>query len=325
MRIGSVAVGLILMTQTGSIQKPLTFVRAIALPHVEGRIDHLAFDAATGRLYVAALGNNTVEVLDAAAGTHLKSLPGFREPQGIAVLPAHKSIAVAAGEGEGLQLIGAEDDRPHATIRLGDDADNVRYDATAARVYVGFGSGALAAIDPAAGQVVGEATLAGHPESFQLERGGSRVFVNVPTAKHIAVVDRRSMKVVATWPVTSAAANFPMALDEANHRVFVGCRRPAMVLVFDTTNGKQIASFETVGDTDDLFYDAARKRLYVTGGEGYIDVVQDEGANRFVRAAHVSTAAGARTSLFVAAQGRLYLAVPHRGNQRAEIRVFQAS
>ena len=325
MRVGVVVLALLLVTvHAGTMQEPLAFVRAVELPHVEGRIDHLAFDAASQRLYVAALGNNSVEVLDAGAGTHLKSLPGFREPQGIAVIPDIKSVAVANGEGDGVQLIGAEDYRTGSTIRLGDDADNVRYDAAAKRVYVGFGSGALAAIDPAAAKVLAQAKLAGHPESFQLERGGSRAFVNVPTAQHVAVVDRGSMNVTATWPVTSAGANYPMALDEANHRLFIGCRRPAKVLVFDMTTGKQSASFDTVGDTDDLFYDVARKRVYVTGGEGFIDVVQDQGANGFARVAHIPTAAGARTSLFVADQGRLYLAVPHRGSQKAEIRVFEA-
>jgi DNA-binding beta-propeller fold protein YncE len=324
-RISNVGVALIVLAiHAAAAQEPLALVRSIELPRVEGRIDHLAFDAATQRLYIAALGNNTVEVLDSNAAAHLKSLPGFREPQGIAIVPGTRSVAVANGQGDGLQWISAEDYRPAAVTRLGDDADNVRYDPSANRIYVGFGTGALAAIDPTTGKVVGEARLAGHPESFQLERAGSRVFVNVPAARQVTVVDRRSMKIAATWPVTTAGSNFPMALDESNHRVFVGCRRPAKVLVLDTTSGRETASFDIVGDTDDLFYDASRKRLYVTGGEGYLDVVQDQGANRFVRLAHVSTAPGARTSLFVADQSRLYLAVPHRGNQKAEIRVFEA-
>ena len=325
MHLRCVVLGLLLVTvNAGAVAEPMAFVRAIELPHVEGRIDHLAFDPSTARLYVAALGNNSVEVLDVAVASHLKSLPGFREPQGIAAIPAITSVAVANGQGDGLQLIAADDYRAGAMIRLGDDADNVRYDASAKRVYVGFGGGALAAIDPVTARVIGEARLAGHPESFQLERGGSRVFVNVPSAAQVAVVDRSSMRVTATWPVSAAGANYPMALDEANHRIFVGCRRPAKALVFDTTSGRQTASFDIVGDTDDLFYDAVRRRVYVTGGEGYLDVVQDEGANRFARLAHIPTAPGARTSLFVADQGRLYLAVPHRGSQKAEVRVFEA-
>ena len=124
--------------------------------------------------------------------------------------------------------------------------------------------------------------------------------------------------------VRGATSNFPMALDEANHRLLVGCRQPAKVLVYDTTSGKEVGSFNIVGDADDLFYDAVRKRLYVSGGEGYIDVFQQQDANTFTRVAHVPTAAGARTSLFVPELSRLYLAVPHRGSQKAEVRVYEA-
>lgn len=304
-------------------QQPLTQVDTIDLPGVEGRIDHLAYDATTQRLFVAALGNNTVEVLDLKNATHIKSLPGFREPQGIATIADARVTAVANGQGEGLQLLSGDDYRLGRGVKLGDDSDNVRYDASAKRLYVGFGAGALAAINPAHAKVLGEARLAGHPESFQLERAGSRIFVNVPTADQIAVVDRTSMKVVATWPVTTAKSNFPMALDETNHRLFIGCRRPAKVLVYDTTNGKELGSFDVVGDTDDLFYDAAKKQLYVTGGEGFIDVLANTDGNRFTRTAHTASAAGARTSLFVADLNRLYLAVPHRGNQKAEIRIYE--
>jgi DNA-binding beta-propeller fold protein YncE len=316
------ALAVLATMQTRSAPSPLIQVGSIDLPGVEGRIDHLAFDAATQRLYVAALGNNTLEVFDIRAAAHIKSLPGFHEPQGIAVAADAKLVAVANGEGEGLQLMSSGDFRPGVMVRLGDDSDNVRYDAPAKRLYVGYGNGALAAVDPADGKVLGEVRLAGHPESFQIEPSGSRIFVNVPTANQIAVVDRTEMKVVATW-VPTAKANFPMALDESNHRLFVGCRRPAKGLVYDTSNGQEVGSFDIVGDTDDLFYDAARKRLYVSGGDGFIDVVENTEANQFVRRAHVATAAGARTSLFVADVNRLYLAVPHRGGQKAEIRIYQ--
>lgn len=320
----AVAVIALMSLQGASGQTPLVLVGTIDLPRVEGRIDHLAIDASAQRLYVAALGNNTVEVLDLKTNGHLKSVPGFREPQGIAVLPDLRVVAVANGQGEGVQFIDAGDYHPSRAVRLGEDSDNVRYDAGAKRLYVGFGGGALASINPADGKVLGEAKLSGHPESFQLERSGSRVFVNVPDAGHIAVVDRAAMKVVATWPVAGAKANFPMALDEANHRLFAGCRRPAKALVYDTATGKETTSFDIVGDTDDLFYDAARKRLYVSGGEGFVDVFQEQSAGRFTRLAHTATAAGARTSLFVPEQSRLYLAVPHRGSQKAEIRIYEA-
>jgi DNA-binding beta-propeller fold protein YncE len=320
MTIAAATIAMVSM-QVASGQSPLSLVSSIVLPGVEGRIDHLAFDADAQRLFVAALGNSTVEVLDLKANRHLKSLPGFKEPQGIAIASDAMAVVVANGQGDGAQFLDVNGFRPTKTVHLGDDSDNVRYDAAAKRVFVGFGGGALAAINAGDGKVLGEAKLAGHPESFQLERGGSRIFVNIPSADHIAVVDRATMKVTATWPVTGAKANYPMALDEANHRLFVGCRRPAKVLIYDTATGKETSSFDAVGDTDDLFYDAVRKRLYVSGGEGFIDVFQDE-SGQFNRLAHVATAPGARTSLFVADQNRLYLAVPHRGAQKAEIRVF---
>jgi DNA-binding beta-propeller fold protein YncE len=304
--------------------EPLVLAQTIDLPRVEGRIDHLAVDRDTPQLFVAALENNTVEVIDLKSGRHVKSLPGFHEPQGIAAVPAAKLIAIANGQGEGVQFIDGSDFHTTMAVRLGEDSDNVRYDSAARRLFVGFGGGALAAIDPVNGKVLGEAKLSGHPESFQLERSGVRVFVNVPTADHVAVIDRGAMKVVATWPVTTAKSNFPMALDEAGHRLFIGCRRPAKMLVYDTSTGRVVGSMDVVGDTDDLFYDAARKRVYVSGGEGFIDVLQDQGG-QFRRVMHLPTAAGARTSLFVPEMNRLYLAVPHRRSQKAEIRVYQAN
>jgi DNA-binding beta-propeller fold protein YncE len=310
--------------QAASGDAPLALVATIGLPNVDGRLDHLAADVAAQRLYVAALGNNTVEVLDLKRGSHAKSLAGFREPQGVAVVPDLDAIAIANGQGEGIQFIDAGDYHPVKATRLGNDSDNVRYDLNAKRLFVGFGAGALATISPADGKLQGEARLAGHPESFQLEQSGPRAFVNVPDADQIAVVDRVAMKVIATWSVVGAKSNFPLALDEANHRLFVGCRRPAKVLVYDTSTGKAVGSFEIVGDTDDLFYDAARKRLYVSGGEGYLDVFQEENAGRFARIARVATAPGARTSLFVPEQSRLYIAIPHRGSQKPEVRVYEA-
>ena len=302
-------------------QEPLALVRSIELPGVEGRIDHLSFDAAHERLFVAALGNGSVEVVNIASGTRERSLVGFHEPQGLQVVPEQEAIAVANGASGDLQIIDGASLQVAKTITLSPDADNVRYDRASNRLYVGHGSGALSVIDTVAWKVLGKIPLSGHPESFQLETAGTRAFVNVPDAGHIAVLDRTAMKVLTTWPVTTAKANYPMALDEAGHRLFIGCRRPAKLLVYDTSTGRQVDSVDISGDTDDLFYDANRKRVYVSCGEGFLDVLAlDDG--RLTRTAHIATAAGARTSLFVGQQNRLFLAVPHRGVQKAEIRVY---
>ena len=303
--------------------EPLRFVRSVELPGVKGRIDHLAVDVSTGRLFVAALGNDTVEVIDGRAGTWLRRLSGFHEPQGIAFAPDAGLVAVANGGSGDAVFVGTAENRVVKTVPLGGDADNVRYDAAAKRFFVGYGAGAIAAVD-LNGQRVGEVKLEGHPESFQLERNGPRIFVNVPDARHVAVLDRVAMKLVATWPVTDARANYPMALDEANRRLFIGCRNPAVVLIYDTTSGKPVGSVPIVGDTDDIFFDAARKRLYVTGGEGHIDVLQQNDADHLTRIARLASADGARTSLYVPEWGRLYLAVPVRGTQKSEIRIYEA-
>jgi predicted metal-binding membrane protein len=304
-------------------QEPLAFVRAIELPRVEGRIDHLTIDRAEQRLFVAALGNNSVEVLDLRSGSDTRSIPGFHEPQGIGQPLDGNLVGVANGGTGDLVLIGRTDLRVDKTVSLGDDADNVRFDRLTRQFFVGYGSGALAAIAED-GRRIGEVKLGGHPESFQLETGSPSIFVNVPDARQIAVVDRRAMRVQATWPITTASANYPMALDEAGHRLFVGCRRPAVVLVVDTDTGKVQSSVQIAGDTDDMFYDVKRQRLYVIGGDGFVDVLRRSDRDHLERTARVATAAGARTGLFVPEADRLYVAVPHRGRQRAEIRVFDA-
>jgi DNA-binding beta-propeller fold protein YncE len=318
------AATLVVASALGAARAPLVTVQFIDLPGVEGRIDHLSIDREQNRLFVAALGNNSIEMVDLAAGTRSRTLGGFHEPQGLQVVPEQRALAVANGQSGTLQVIDGATLQISKTVPLSEDADNVRYDSDVKRLYVGHGSGALAVIDATDWRVLGTIPLSGHPESFQFETAGPRVFVNVPDAGHIAVLDRRALKALTTWPVVGAQANYPMALDEANHRLFVGCRRPAKVLIYDTMAGKLVGSTDIVGDTDDLFYDAARKRLYVSGGEGFIDVLQQSDPDHLTRLAQIPTAAGARTALFVPDQNRLYLAVPHRGAQKAEIRVFEA-
>ena len=294
---------------------------SIPLPDVEGRIDHLGVDLTGKRLFVAALGNNTLETVDVTGLRVIKSVGGLHEPQGIRYLPESRRIVVANGGDGAVVFFDGSTFAIAATAKLSGDADNVRDDAKAGRVYVGYGSGALAVLDTN-GKVLGDIRLSGHPESFQLEAGGPRIFVNVPSAGQIAVVDRDKRAVTATWPVSEARANYPMALDESRHRLFVGCRSPARMLVYDTESGKMISSVNIVGDTDDLFYDAAKKRLYVIGGGGFITVIEQQDADHYRTIQSLATAPGARTGLFVPELGQLFVAVPHRGAQRTEVRVY---
>src|SRR5215470_17473995 len=242
----------------------LRSVQTIPLPNVEGRIDHLAVDVKGQRLFVAALGNNTVEVIDLKAGQRIQSLAGFREPQGVGFVPESNRLFVANAGGGSCDLFDAGSFKRVKSVKFSDDADNVRYDAAAGRVYVGYGDGALGVLDAASGDRLGDIKLDGHPESFQLEKSGARIFVNIPTARKIVVVDRDKQATTTSWPTAGATANFPMAFDETHHRLFVGFRKPARLIVFDTESGKVVANLESPGDADDIFYDSARQRIYIS-------------------------------------------------------------
>ncbi len=301
----------------------LRLVQTIPLPNVEGRIDHMAVDLRGQRLFVAVLGNNTMEVLDLRAGKHIRSIAGLHEPQGVGFIPEFSKIFVANAKGGACDVFDGSSFKLVKTIKFSDDADNIRYDASTRRVYIGYGSGGLGIIDAATGDHLDAIKLEGHPESFQLEKSGPRVFVNIPTSPKIVVVDREKRATITSWPTAGATANFPMALDETHHRLFVGFRKPAKLVVFDTDSGKVVANMDSAGDADDVFYDNSHQRIYISGGEGFLSIFQQDDADHYRAMTKIPTAMGARTSLLVPGLSRLYLAVPHRGIQRAEVWVFE--
>jgi DNA-binding beta-propeller fold protein YncE len=303
-------------------QIPLRLEKTIPLHGVEGRIDHLSVDIVGQRLFVAALGNSSVEVIDLKAGARIHSITGLKEPQGIAYYPPAHALFVASGGDGTTKVFDTSSFRLTKTIQHGDDADNVRLDEVNKQIIVGYGDGALSILDTD-GKQLGEIKLDAHPESFQLERNSSRVFVNVPKKEHVAVVDRAKRTLIARWSLAGNQANFPMALDENGRRLFVVCRKPARLLVFNIDSGKVVAQLDCVGDSDDIFYDSKRKRIYASGGEGAISVYAQRDADHYEQIAKLATASGARTGLFVASLSRLFLAVPHRGEQSAAIRVYE--
>jgi hypothetical protein len=295
--------------------------RRIELPSVKGRIDHMAIDADGQRLFVAALASDSLEVIDLPAGSRVDRITSLHEPQGVLYLGPRKRLFVANGAGGGVQSFADAKAPPVASQASLEDADNLRWDETGDVVYVGFGR-SLAVLDPETLQILRRIDLAGHPESFEVEPSGRKIYVNVPTAGHIAVVDRGSGKVEATWTLTDAARNFPMALDERDHRLFVVTRLPARLLAYDTASGRRTAQVPVCGDADDLFFDDARQQLYVICGEGRIDLVRGDGG-QYAVAERIPTAPGARTGLFVPDLSTLFIAVPARGGSMAEVRAYK--
>jgi len=302
---------------------PLRLKQTIPLPGVEGRIDHFAADPSGQRLFVCALGNNSLEVIDLRKGDHVHSIAGLGAPQGVGYAPEINRLIVANDKGGTCKIYDGKSFQTVGELNLKDDADNVRYDEARKKFYVGFGSGGVAVINAADGKQVDSIQVGAHPEAFQLEKSGNRIFVNVPNSRYVAVIDRDKSEVVAKWKTDSAFANFPMALDEANHRLFVGCRVPSRLVVLNTESGDVTAKLNISDDADDIFYDAKRHRIYAVCGAGAIDVIQQTDPNTYKILSKIDTVKGARTGLFEPNQDMLFVAVPRRGSQQAEIRCYQ--
>lgn len=310
------------LTAGAQQRTPLSLEAKIPLGKVDGRIDHLALDLDRHRLFVAELGNGSVGVVNIESRALLRRLTGFDEPQGIAFEAATDTLYVASGGDGTVRMFRGSELVPAGTIELGADADNVRIDAAPRRVYVGYGNGALAIVDAATQRKVADIELPAHPESFQLDRSSSRIFVNVPDAHAIAILDTRTDRQIGTWPTNDLRSNYPMAIDQGRNRVLVGFRRPALLAAFDATDGKLVSKAAACGDADDIFVDPQRGYIYVSCGEGFIDVFAErQGA--YSRVARIETSRGARTALFSADLDRLFLAVP-AGSQGAAVWMFKA-
>jgi hypothetical protein len=308
----------------GAEVPPLQLQATIPLGDVRGRIDHMAVDLARRRLFVAALGNDSLAVVDLEAQRLDRIIGELPEPQGVGYDAATDTLYVAnAGDGS-VRLFKGADLSPGGRIELGSDADNVRVESKAGRVFIGHGDGALAVVDTATHDRIASVPLKAHPESFQLDGNTGRIFVNVPNTGVIDVVDRTSGKTIASWPTAGRSANFAMALDHARQHVLVAFRRPAELGIFASADGKLVASIPTCGDVDDLFADSKRDRIYISCGEGFLDVLTADGTS-YQPIGRIATVAGARTSLFVPELDRLLLAVPAKGDAAAAIWIFRPS
>jgi DNA-binding beta-propeller fold protein YncE len=300
---------------------PLVLETKIPLGQVSGRIDHLGIDVKRQRLFVAELGNNSLGVVDLAAGKVLRRISGLSEPQGVAYVPFADSVFVAnAGDGS-VHVLRGDDLAPVGRIELGEDADNVRVDTQRSRVLVGYGNGALAVIDPATRTKAADIRLKGHPEGFQIDETATKVFVNVPDARDVEIADLAS-GANRSLPMHGAGSNFPMAIDRDAHRVLVVFRNPPTLMALSSQDGHVVAKIETCGDADDVFVDSKSRRAYVSCGEGVVDVLEQREAE-YRRLARVPTVSGARTSLFVPELDRLLVAVRTRSNEPAAIWVFR--
>jgi DNA-binding beta-propeller fold protein YncE len=292
--------------------------KEIRMPDVKGRIDHMAVNLRDKVLYVAALGNNTVEVIDLNKGVVLKSIKGVEEPQGIAYLPEQNEIVVASGGTGDCVFFHAATYEKVATTHLAGDAD----DAVEKKMYVGYGNGGMAKIDPATHKQIGNVKLPAHPESFQLDKKNNRLYVNLPDDHSIAVIDLRRFTLADTWKLANYGANFPMSLDTLNNLVFVGFRHPATLVSYDALTGHQVSANALVGDVDDIFYYANQEEIIASGGNGSINIFKRGSDKSYKKVADIPTRDGARTSLLIPSLQTFILAKRASGGKAAAIAVY---
>ncbi|PYU35650.1 MAG: hypothetical protein DMG31_03440 [Acidobacteria bacterium] len=298
---------------------PLQLIQRTPVPGVTGRIDHFTAFPKRRLLIFAGLGNNSMEIVNTFEAKVVQSTKGLDEPQGVLYVPGLDKIFVAnAGNG----TVKVYDGKTYAlrkSIALGEesDTDNLRWDEDSKRVFVGI-VGGLAMIDAVTEARVGNLKgSGGHSESFQLEKKGSRVFVNVPDDDSVVnVIDRKTGE-LTKWGLNGVKANYPMALDEDNHRLFVVTRRPPFVMILNTDNGREVARVPVGGSCDDVYFDVERKRIYALGGEGFISVVQQNDPDHYSLSANIPSAVGVRTGIFFGTS--LYVGVPAAGSEPAQI------
>lgn len=308
---------------------PLRLVQTIPLS-VEGRLDHLYADVKGMRLFVAALGNNTVEVVDLRAGKTIRSLSGPQKPQGVWYVPSLKKLFVASGNDGICRVYNGETLELLESIKLDLGPDLVGYNPRTKLLYLGYGGedakkefGNVGIIDARTNKHVGDVRTTAHPGGILVDDSGSRIYITIPATSEVAVIDARSNQIIKTWKATEAQRTVSLAIDKANGRLFVGARNPARVIVYDTQSFKTVADFSSVGLMDGMFFDAKRRRLYVSGGEGFVDVYQQQDADHYASLARITTRPIARTSLFVPEVDRYYVALPRKDNEPAEIRVYE--
>jgi len=307
-RLVVIGAGLLGPARPAGAEPALVVESRISLPAVSGRIDHMAVDLARKRLFVAELGNDSLDVVDLAAGRQLQRITGLAEPQGVGYAPKADLVAVANGGDGSVRLYRGSGLAPAGVVALGRDADDVRIDPIAGDIVVGYGSGGLAVIDPDKDSKIGDVRLAAHPEGFAVDIAG-RAYVNAPDARQIAIVDLRAGRQVAAWTAPGLRANFPIALDASGATLATVFRSPPKLVVIDARTGVSTARLDTCGDADDVFFDNKRRRVYVSCGAGFVDVFQAGTSGAYALLSRIATASGARTALFAPELDRLFVAV----------------
>lgn len=314
-----------------SIAQPATavaFQHSITLTGVSGKFDHFAIDLAGDRLFAAATGNHSVEVIDLATGKVVQRITGLSKPHGLAWIAATQTLYVADGELAELRQYRGSPLALAGTLKLSEDADDMVYGEAGKLLFVGHGGsgsaapGRIAVVDTVSFQIKSEIPVAAHPEALEIDLEHQRVFANIADSGEVAVIDGTGRSATGSWKLKGADHNVPLAYDSQDSVLYVACRTPAVLLALDGSTGIELARIPIAAGADDLFYDQTGHRVYVITGAGEVDIVQANSRNGLGLLGKVSTAAGAKTALFVPSQSLLYVGVPAVAPAPSEVRVY---
>jgi DNA-binding beta-propeller fold protein YncE len=318
-------------SRAAQVSGPLSLVHTIALPKVSGRIDHFSADVRGRRLFISALGNHTVEVVDVARGKWTRSLLGVQKPQGECYVASLGKLFTADGAAGNVSVYRGSDLRVLTTIPLDLGPDAEAYDPATKRVYVGYGGedagksyGEVGIIDAVSDEHIGDIRTSAHPGAILVGHPGRTIYITVPKIQEVSQIDASTGRIVATWK-SREGSPVSLAYDPSRDRLFVGTRNPAEVEVFDARSHRWIASLPSVGLMDGLFYDATHRRIYASGGDGYVAVYQQKSADRYEELAKVQTGPNGRTSLWVGRLNRYFVAIPAGADHGAELLAFEPS
>lgn len=294
---------------------PLTLAGTTDVQNYKGDFDHFAVDEKGNRLFLAGEENHELDVFDRKSGAIVKRLPGYGAPHSLWYTPATNELLVIDGE-KPSPVLDADTLQVKRSYALPKGADSAGWDPAAHHLWIVTGGKDvpqpdcnLIEVDPATGKTFASVHFdANHVEAMAMESAGPRLFINVTDKNRLAIVDRRAGKILAQWPIKEAEQNAVIAYDEKTHRLFIVSRKPGKLIILNADTGATVAVLKAPERTDQMVWDADNRRIYVTGGEGYISVVEQDDADHYRETARVKSLPGAKTAILDSAQHRLWVA-----------------
>ena len=312
---------------------PLTLASTFTMPQeVSGNFDHLAIDTRGKRLFVTPEGYNSVIVFDYTTGQMVHVIRGIGTPHAVLYREDLKRIYVTDGNPGELKIFDGATYRLLKSITLLAHTDSVRYDPNTRYLYIVTGGkeakqtdSIISIADTTSGTIVGNIRIESDAlEAMAIDANAGILYVSDKAKNQVDVVDLRSRSLIAAWPITLGQNNTSLALDEAHHRLFVGCRSGHLV-VFDTTSGKEITSLPMTKGVDDMVYDPATKRLYASCGDnqGIVEVYEQTTPGKLVSIARVPSGPAGKTALLSTRLHRYFVSVPRHGESAASVLVYE--